>query len=475
MQGDFDRISFDPAQRFANVLLQQGRLLLPSEFNAQGAMHHYFLRALVVDLVGRAWRAGDGFAISVDSNARLRLSIGKGHYYVDGILCENAETCAYEEQPYSPTGEEVSALDGSEAAVYLDCWERHVTWLNEPALREPALGGPDTTTRVQIAWQARVLSKASVAAQLGGVKDAYTARAKAETDAARKAALNARADAIGTLVDNFVNVTCDQLAAVLAALDEARPQLAADARRDDEHPDPCAIAADAEYRGRENQLYRVEIHRPGLAGEATFKWSRENGSVAFRVLDVEVDEDGDTPLTRVTLESLGHDRRTGLCAGDWIELSDDDSEFGWVPVPLLRVEAIDPARRAITLDGALTPLVDPAKHAIARRWDHAGDPDAGGALLVAESKDDSGWIELERGVRIRFAPGGWYRKGDYWIVPARVVTGDVDWPMAGKVRRALEPFGIAHHRAALGLVSKGASGKWAAGDQCGCRRNPLCA
>ena len=44
--------------------------------------------------------------------------------------------------------------------------------------------------------------------------------------------------------------------------------------------DPCIVPADAGYRGLENQLYRVEVHRPGDASSATFKWSRDNASVA---------------------------------------------------------------------------------------------------------------------------------------------------------------------------------------------------
>jgi hypothetical protein len=40
----------------------------------------------------------------------------------------------------------------------------------------------------------------------------------------------------------------------------------------------CEIAATAGYRRLENQLYRVEVHEGGAS--PTFKWSRENGSVA---------------------------------------------------------------------------------------------------------------------------------------------------------------------------------------------------
>ena len=478
MQGDFDRISFNAQDRFASVLLQQGRLLLPSEFNAQSAIHHHFLRAFIKDFVGRAWRPQGQFTISTDGTSTLRLMIGKGHFYVDGILCENHVECSYAKQPFAPTGqdaEEVEDLDGTEGALYIDCWERHVTWLQQASLREPALGGPDTTTRVQIAWQVRVLAKPGVADHLGLIKDAYGARLKVATTTEEKTAITDRITALGNLIDGFDGLTCPNVAKVIDALDDARPRMVADAKRDDEQPDPCAIAAESEYRGRENQLYRVEIHRSGLEGKATFKWSRENGAVAFKVLHVETENPADPAkaTTRLLLESLGRDRRTGLCVGDWVELSDDDSEFAWQALPLLRVLSIDPQRRAVTLQGALAPLVSPAKHAIARRWDHKGDPDAGGAIPVSESPDDIGWIELERGVRVRFLPGGLCRRGDYWLVAARAITGDVDWPMDGKARRPLEPMGIVHHRASLGIVTK-VSEKWGVSKECACEVKPKC-
>jgi hypothetical protein len=58
---------------------------------------------------------------------------------------------------------------------------------------------------------------------------------------------------------------------------------------------PCCLIANTGYTGMENQFYRVEIHQPGTpaarntyplpAGSttATFKWSRDNASVATLV------------------------------------------------------------------------------------------------------------------------------------------------------------------------------------------------
>ena len=45
----------------------------------------------------------------------------------------------------------------------------------------------------------------------------------------------------------------------------------------------CQPIPSAGYQGLENQLYRVEIHQGGPMAWATFKWSRENGSVVTQV------------------------------------------------------------------------------------------------------------------------------------------------------------------------------------------------
>ena len=146
MHGDFDKVTFDPGAGFADVLIQQGRLLLPSDWNERGAIHNHLLRTLIVDLVGRRWRAGDGFTIDEKDG---EVTIKKGHYYVDGILCDNDEDRTLDSQPFGPIPDKAPSLttasDGSLVAFYLDCWERHVIAQLEPKLTEVALGGLDTT------------------------------------------------------------------------------------------------------------------------------------------------------------------------------------------------------------------------------------------------------------------------------------------------------------------------------------------
>jgi hypothetical protein len=97
-----------------------------------------------------------------------------------------------------------------------------------------------------------------------------------------------------------------------------------------------------------------------------------------------------------------------------------------------------------------------------RRWDQeAPVPASSGpplgddnALLVVE-KDADQFIDLEDGVQIQFqAKNGTYVRGDYWLIPARTATGDVEWPRIPGTTTPAErpPDGVAEYFAPLALV-----------------------
>ena len=92
-----------------------------------------------------------------------------------------------------------------------------------------------------------------------------------------------------------------------------------------------------------------------------------------------------------------------------------------------------------------------------RRWDQSDYGDirlVSGAVPVTESSDaDPVWIDLEDGVQIRFAADREYRSGDYWLLPARVATGRLEWPEdADGNALPQRPRGTEHHYAPLGVV-----------------------
>ena len=491
MKGDFSRFTFDPARHFTRVLMQQGRVQLDSDFNEQMDILWHYLRTLAADLIGPHGGPNSdqlGFEITTQSvqgkeSVLKDLIIGFGRYYVDGILCENTPQSTFADNAYRAKAEATrmahdSAADegmdemdmpeeikrkrpgvyelpstqdahvtyygqsgypfSAEEAkgqpyklpdapffVYLDVWERSISAIEEPGIREVALGGPDTAARSQVVWQVRARA----------IPGATPTQAQC---------------------DGFENSTFWKT--LMQELQpEKRGRLAAKARepRADDSTDPCIISPDARYRGAENQLYRVEIHTGGIVGSLprpTFKWSRDNGANVYPVLSVKE--------KTVFLEHLGRDARSGLQAGDWVEIVDDDYTLLGKTQPLSQVESVDAIGMSVTLKTA-HPAVSQSKHPQLRRWDQrAGDQNIGGLEINDDEKNKDrdnaalikagAWLNLEDGIQVYFEAGSTYVAGDYWLIPARTATGDIEWPGDNPQKPPLiPPQGVQHHYAPL--------------------------
>jgi hypothetical protein len=488
MKGDFARVTFDPARHYNRVFQQQGRVLLEADWNEQAGIQLHLLHTLIRDLVGPCWAVGNGFAMTPQPHV-ADWQLQAGHFYVDGILCENDSMCTPATQPYTPA----PADDGGDwtnppatFALWLDVWERHLSALEAPGIVDLALNGVDTATRAQTIWQMRMLDldAANETAPLDAATAALNIRLQAAVSDADKAAIKLQLDAIAQLRNSLAagnsSDPCGTLRQILGArATYAWPRLRAQLGPVASDNDPCVIAADARYRGCENQLYRVEVHQGGLASSANastttdFKWSRENGSVIFQVIDAAStsQNDGSAQLA-VSLASLGRDQRLGLAVNDWVELVDDDYTLAQRAFPLLQVISIDVAQRMVTLAvpknvTAYAISSDPKKHPLLRRWDQSGSVDAQGCVSLTEG----GVIDLEDGIQISFEPGGIYATGDYWLIPARVAdNGTVDWPLAADGTAApMKSHGM-HHQAVLGSFD--AQGNYS---ECCCRFDSLCA
>ncbi|MFB7469380.1 DUF6519 domain-containing protein [Kitasatospora sp. NPDC056184] len=450
MHADFSRLTFRPGKHYSAVLTQQGRVQLDADANEQAAIERYQLRTLAADLIGRHGgpAAAAGFAIGhvPGSHDLDDLTIGGGRYYVDGVLCEadRPEPAPAVSDDDSPDGEDLRQgpagwtywdqpdayrdqdLPGDRLPgefpflVYLKVWERSVTAVEDPEIRETALGAamPDTAARAKVVWQVLALPAAELSLPEGGgapqVRAAFDAWAEARERPACALAARAR-----------------------------RPERASE--------DPCLAHPEAGYRGPENQLYRVEVHRGGSAeGGATFTWSRENGSVVLPITSVEG--------VWVDLTSLGDDDRLALSVGDWVEVTDSAHLSRTEPADLLQVEETDLPGRRVRLSAEPPPPTGrlPERHPFLRRWDHRAPrgrdavPLSGGALPLREG----GWLDLEDGVQVYFRPCGTYTRGDHWLVPARTATGDVEWPRNAAGEPLLHPpAGPRLHHAPLAWIT----------------------
>ena len=422
MYGDLSRFPSGLSGQYSGVLAQQGRLLLDAELNEQNAILLDYLRRLTTDLIGPF--AGPihqaGFAVDpVVQDGKCRaVRLGRGHYYVYGLRCQVPA-------PHQPDNQELAIGEHEPPFVtYLVVWEQAVSAIQAPDLIDPALSAvvPDTTRRSQVRWHPA---------------------------AGRK--LPGRDEDLTELDKESILRACHEY----NADGRRRPTLGARARSGGEpEPGPDTAPTPWGYRGVENQLYRVEVHHGGDAEEATFKWSRDNGSVELG-LEGLTEPDGDGVRT-ATLQRVWYDTRQGLEVGDWVELVDDHwAPFG-TPTPLLQVQGISLAtRQVMLLDTDSRRAFSTALHPLLRRWDQQPDgqaPNHGIPVQQAYRR----WFELEDGVQIRFeAPAARYERGDFWQIPARTATSGVLWPQSRDEQPAplaIIPYGPLRYLAPLALL-----------------------
>ncbi len=423
MKGDFTRVTFRPERHYRGVRWQQGRVQNEADDNEQADIMAHRIETETVDAIGASGVPinGGGYAIGVNDD-QTALTISPGRLYVGGLLCELEQPGAtLDLQPDLPLteGHEVELGEApGRYLVYAHAWVRHVTAIEDPYIREKALGGPDTCTRTQTVCQVKLRP--------------LTAEGPPPWVDCETFGLHDLPELTGT-------------GRLRAGVAEAGVE-----------DTPCLVPPQVGYRRLENQLYRVEIHRGGVAGEATFKWSRDNGTVVFPVAG----RDG----ARIMLQDLGPDDTRSVDHRHIVELVDDALVLQGRTTPLLEVDSVDLAQSSITVVGAPPSGVgtDPALHPLVRRWDHQ-DPPAGslveGAILVVEGEP----IALEGGIEIEFEPASEgspsrsYRPGEHWLIPARTVTGDVEWPRGDEGPRFLPPRGREPRVAALAVVERAAT------------------
>jgi len=524
MTPDISRDTFDPLKRFSRVVMQQGRVQLDSDWNEQAEILIHTIRQMFVDLVGPYAAPPapdpdpDNFQIGLlpippsgATDTTIKdLSVSKGQYYVAGILCDSTnfkdDEMTYSKQRFVDVSNDLAQLAQKfPFLVYLDVWEEPVTALDDPELREEALGGPDTTARTQVRWAIRA-EAVDGALDRGGTITPPPSGSHPGTPSTK------------TFKDKpdpskeFASLPNDSPAWSPESGDSSqrwgwlRARVSSPGGSD--ASDPCAIAPSAQFRGTENQLYRVEIHSEGelvfdsanaKVNTPTFKWSRDNGMVAFIITKV---DGSDTPWT-VYLQDFGRDSRFSLDVGDWVEIIDREARpvDGAAASDLLRVTAVDPIDRSVILERPLVngatgvpPVIAYDKTAIAtkkpilRRWDQRrgavdSRDDSGtplGAIPIDRQRltmndlktskpvwqdpdDGQTWYELEDGVQVQFqrplpdtSSVAHFRPGDYWLIPARTASnGIILWPKddADPHQPAAQPpKGPQHHYAPLAVV-----------------------
>jgi hypothetical protein len=232
MKTQISKRTVDAEKRYSGVYQQQGRMLTDADWNNLVDILKGQLADALQDVVGNGSPRSGALAVSNDRR------IQPGDLYIDGLRAVLPGTLPFAAslQPDFPLSGDLPATGPYQ--VYADVWERSLTALEDPGLRDAGLNGADTCTRTQTMLQVKTCA--------GGINP--------ETDIPKRGNAALSLD----LHDN------------LEASDPC---------------DPCAGLVGAGEGRVGNYLFRLEVH--AVTGSAanptglTLKWSSENGAEQY--------------------------------------------------------------------------------------------------------------------------------------------------------------------------------------------------
>jgi hypothetical protein len=387
-----------------------------------------------------------------------------GVYFIQGALAESASV---QELALPSPGQSSTSY----YQFYLELRERFITALQDQQLLEPALGdpGPDTTARTELLPTARVLradSSDALEQRWNRLRARYDQRGQARFqrdegsfDAgnrlyrveihspgwARPAAgawSSEHASPI-TVRDKKVEVQDPELAAMLQ-LDS--PVAVWGDRASTSAPTIARVICIEDDGRFELSALPQPREQPCLLPLASFKWSRDNGCLAYPVESISLapstpSQDGDSQqdggsdeasaegLWIITLSGYGYNG-LDIAKNEWLEFVNDELELDERGGSFFRVVdvdfSVDLKIWAVHEGSGEAPtgeLGDLGSHPIVRRWDiedpdDASDTSADG-LPAPLSIVDLGSSGLEQGLDVEFAGDGFYAVGDWWVAPVR--------------------------------------------------------
>jgi hypothetical protein len=426
MKGDFSLLGFDPESQYTGVRHQQGRVLLDRDWNDAQEIDAYWRNAVAADAFGPnvlAVPAASSAAFQVLSAVAdatgVHVALDAGRAWAAGLPVSLSASATFDATyltpPLVPAEDPSTIIAGVRDAVVLEVWEDTVSAFQDPALIEPALGGPDTTERVRTFSALRLL-------RLGTNEDC---------------------SAVAALVDD------PSTRGHLSVTPSPSIVIAGD----------CPLEAGGGYTGLEHYLYRIEIAAPGGAGPR-FKWSRYNGGLVGRGIFAV----GAVPATG-TVTITANDQAINTCgiATFFFEaLAFDAAAGAWeVTFTAVASRSVDGVLALTSTSGVWPALA--AGTAFFRLWDGIAD--------VATYATGAP-VPLVDGIEIAFdvpaADGSNYRPGDYWAFPVRTTGASFDppvWPANAPAA------GIVYRRVALGVIAWQAdkTASWDLGQVSDCR------
>lgn len=266
MSSDKARVSHDANQQYRTVVAQQGRVTLEADWNESQQMASEQEKSNLINIIGSSGTPNDGFRVlETGSTPALPFdfSVQQGTMYVGGnrVVLPNEVKYSNQSEWLDRVGDPgwvdpsiPNTLPPQKEFIYLLLREQEVSAVEDSALRESALGGPDTTQRTRLVQRI-------VRSQIEGNTCATA------LDSARKYWLTK-----GLAFDAKTMQLKSAATLQVRFLESAIP------------PDPCDPEARGGYLGAENQLIRTQISSVDLAtNQYKLVWGFDNASFIYRV------------------------------------------------------------------------------------------------------------------------------------------------------------------------------------------------
>lgn len=363
--------------------------MLEADLNEAQEIATEEVRKEALDVVGPSGTPDNGYKVSFPPGApsKADFDVSMGTMYVGGLRVAQANAALhYLTQPEwldRPSEVQPSLHE----LVYLSLREQEVSAVEDHALREVALGGPDTAQRTRLVQH---IERTNVLDS-----DVTSSQALATATSVWSA--------FKGLVFDPATMRLDSKGRLKAAW-TTNPVL-----------DPCAPAAPQGYLGDENQLLRIQV-------SATNKivWGYDNASFLYRATRLGYDASTDT--TTLLLASIPVDERHRPRGGQAVEILTAAVGLGdsdYMAAPTGQVTTVAQAYDAQTQTVVVNHNVGAgAAPVFVRVWEEELDITAG-AIAIGPSGLT---------VTLTTVANGPFSVGDYWLVAVRPSTPTKFYP-----------------------------------------------
>jgi hypothetical protein len=403
MGSDRARVSYDKTRQYRSVVMQQGRVTVEADWNEAQLIATEEERKEALDVVGPAGTQDDGYRVlepGTVPNPPFDFTVGPGTMFVGGVRAFAPDPIVYSQQSdwldhsTDPDWVEPAALSNRQAHedIYLLLREQEVSAVEDTALREVALGGPDTAQRTRLIQHI----------------------VRSGTDA------STCDDARASLAKHWASEGLTPHYDTMRLLSSATLQVSFPPS--DQSPDPCEPPATGGYLGADNQLIRIQISSVDGNGNYRFVWGYDDASFLYRVQPLD--------SQNLKLQSRPVDQYHRPRAGQAVEVLRSAAALGGDNFIASATGVV--STLTIPYDSDLQTVTLPAGSPLPAAYQSADDNPMVFLRVWEEEKPVVPGTPTDlgkTGMQITLqAAGGIFHVGDFWLIAVRPITPTKVYP-----------------------------------------------